>query len=888
MASYIKLTIISIWLLFSNLVSYSHNLKGSITSKDGLPIPYATVFIKEVSLGTITNDNGKFELDLPPGVYTANFRSLGYMPKIMTIKLTEKEVTIAVMLEEQIVQLSEVEIKGNGEDPAYAILRKVIGLSYVHLNQISSYSADIYIRGTVKFEKIPALIRNQLKRKQIDVKSGDVLVNETVSLINFIAPDKYEQQIRSVNSTFPKVVDFSVNEFLGASLYQENVDILFSPLSKNAFSYYNFRYEGFDKEGKYTINKIKVTPKRKSKQLFEGYIYIIEGLWCLHRADLKFETPFGEVSFRLVFDEVRPGVWLPVGHDYTFEGGMMGVKGSARFGASIKYNNLKVNDKVLAMIGIQPITAPNITKNATSQTAVPIKKSSNQPSSKKESKISTLLDKDKLNNRDMAKLSKLMAQHDKALKPDSLKSLEIKDEVKVVVEKGADSRDTSYWSQMRPIPLSMDEVNSFRTRDSLISVKKNQPSVNTNSVLTHKKNYGVLNPVFFGIRMPLKDSTWRIKYDGLISTKRISFNTVDGWKVAQSIDLTKNYKPGNSLTITPYLAYAFNRKALLGTGTINYTYSPLKRGSFELTGGRNTLDFNSPQDVVHPFINSVASLFFKRNFGRYYENRFISFTNNIDITNGLVLRTNIKWSNIKQLQNSTNISFVNKEGNYEPNIPSNKELTIQSLNDQINSTIGLRIEYTPKYFYRIKDGVKSMSNSNYPTFYFEYKKGINQFLGSEADFDFLSAGIDYGKEWSPTSSIAGELHGGWFPNNSSIHFSDFAHAQTQTSPILLKEYRRSFYLPNYYALSTSDKFVEAHLSIKAPYIALKHLPLLSNTLWREMVWCSYYTSPLTRNYVEVGYTLLEVLLSANIGVFAGFDDGKYSAVGLNLAFRISY
>jgi hypothetical protein len=82
--------------------------------------------------------------------------------------------------------------------------------------------------------------------------------------------------------------------------------------------------------------------------------------------------------------------------------------------------------------------------------------------------------------------------------------------------------------------------------------------------------------------------------------------------------------------------------------------------------------------------------------------------------------------------------------------------------------------------------------------------------------------------------------------------------------------------------------MEGHLSIRAPYIALKYLPGLSNTLWREMVWCSYYTSPTTRNYVEVGYTLLEVLLSANIGTHVGFNDGKFSNIGVNLAFRISY
>jgi hypothetical protein len=240
------------------------------------------------------------------------------------------------------------------------------------------------------------------------------------------------------------------------------------------------------------------------------------------------------------------------------------------------------------------------------------------------------------------------------------------------------------------------------------------------------------------------------------------------------------------------------------------------------------------------------------------------------------------------LQNYTNFSFVKKGDNYKPNLPSNEELSLQSIEDQINTVIGLKIVYTPKYFYRISNGAKTMSNSKYPTFYFEYKKGIKQLFASVADFDYLGAGLEYIKEWSPTSSIATELHSGWFPNNNRIHFSDFSHAQTQTSPILLKEYRHSFYLPGYYTLSTSDKFIKAYLSVKAPYLALKHLPILSNTLWREMVWCSYYTSPVTHNYAEVGYTLLEVLLSANIGIYAGFDNGKFNTAGINFSSRISY
>ena len=873
-------------LLFSSLASYSHNLKGLITTKDGTPIPYATVFIKEISLGTSTNDEGKFELDLPSGTYTANFRSLGYIPKIETVTLAKKLTEISVILEEQMIQLSQIDIQSNNEDPAYAIMRKVIGLSYVHLNQVNSFTADVYLRGTVKFENIPGLIRNQLKKKDIDIKSGDILVNETVSSINYHAPDKYEQKIVSINSSFPKVVDFSVDEFLGASLYQDNIQILYTPLGKNAFSYYNFRYEGFQQEGKYTVNKIKVIPKRKSKQLFEGYIYIIEDLWSLNRADLSFNTPFGAVSLHLAFDEVSSGVWLPIGHDYTFNGGMMGVKGSARFLASIKYSKLKVNDQVLSMIGIQPEKQDSPAKGSI-LSAKTSNKINQATQTKKETKINSILEKEKLTNRDMTKLSRLMAKQDYSRKPDSMKSLEIKDKVQVTVEKEAKNREAPYWTQLRPIPLSNDEIKSFKQRDSILVIQQKYGLDNT-SVVSHKRNYGFFNPLFFGIRRPLRDSTWSIKYNGLISTKMISFNAVDGWKIAQSIDFIKNYKPGKALTITPYVAYAIDRQSFLATGNLKYIYSPLHRGTFELLIGKNTFDFNSTDQAVHPFINSIASLLYKENFGRYYESYIINLSNTIDLDNGVVLTTTFKFNEAKTLDNSTNFSFLKKQEDYKANTPTNKECTPSSLEDQTNAITGIKIEYTPRSFYRINKGVKVVSHSDYPTFYLEYKKGIKELFSSTSDFDFLGGGVKYSKEWSSTSSIAGDLHGGWFPNNTAIHFSDFAHAQTQTSPILLREYRHAFFLPGYYSLTTADKFIEAHLSVRAPYIALKYLPGLSNTLWREMLWCSFYASPSTPNYTEIGYTLLEVLLSANIGIHAGFDNGKFSNLGLNLAFRISY
>jgi hypothetical protein len=869
------------------MVAYSmgHNLKGNVSDKSGIPIPFATVFFKEGAQGTTTNEKGDFEITLPPGKYNVTYRSLGYKPKTETISLTLKPQVLSVVLEEQFQELEEVTISA-GVDRAYPIMRKVISLQFVHLNQMQSYSASAYLRGTIKVDNIPGIFRNQLKKQNIDIKSGDILVQESVNEITFKAPDKYDLKIKSINSSFPKGIDFQVTDILGSSLYQDNIDILISPAGKNAFSHYEFKYEGFSYEGKNIVNKIKVTPKRKSKLLYEGYLYIMEEFWCLRQADLNFETPVGTVNMYMTFDEVSPFIWLPVSHKFSFDASMMGIKGSGKFSTSMKYTDLHFNQGVLAMLNLSVKELPenqNIKPDAVAKTKTAKPSRSVE---KKRDKIDELLEKKDLSNREMNKLSRLMESAQNQTKPDTSKSLEITESVKVLVDPNAGKRDTSFWNTMRPIPLGQEELQSFQKRDSLVLEEQKKPKGITFD--KKKMNPGLLGPLFFGRETTLRDSTWHFNYYGLFNFNRITFNAVDGFAISQEFLFSKRYKPGKSLEIRPRISYAISRNTLMGNLGIKYNYSPIHRGSIELSGGSLSQDFNSREQAISPFINGISSLFFKTNFARFYENRYLRLGNRVDLTNGLVLTAKIEYKNTRQLENSTEFSIFSNKNEYSPNLPDNKEVTEAHLNGQVSSIAGVRLEYTPKYFYKIRNGIKVMSHSAYPTLYFGYDKGVKNIFNSTSDFDYLNAGIKYGAEFSQTSSLFMEINAGYYASRRQIHFSDFAHVMTQSSPVLPHEYRHSFYEPDYYALSTSDRFINGFISYKSPFILLKYLPVLSNTLWREMIWAGYYSSPVNQYHTEVGYTLLEVFYSTNVGVFAGFDKLSFSKVGINLAFRIAY
>jgi hypothetical protein len=92
-------------------------------------------------------------------------------------------------------------------------------------------------------------------------------------------------------------------------------------------------------------------------------------------------------------------------------------------------------------------------------------------------------------------------------------------------------------------------------------------------------------------------------------------------------------------------------------------------------------------------------------------------------------------------------------------------------------------------------------------------------------------------------------------------------------------------IPSFYSLSTPEFYVEAHIKYTTPYLLIKLLPGLSNTLMRENVSLSYFGSRFQPNYTEIGYSISEILFIGEAGVYAGFDNIKYRSIGLKVVLR---
>ena len=83
-------------------------LNGSVKAK-GEPLPFASVQIKSTSIGTASDANGDYKLEVPEGTHQLRIQALGYKPAEITLDAAVLAAgRLVVELEEDALRLEQV------------------------------------------------------------------------------------------------------------------------------------------------------------------------------------------------------------------------------------------------------------------------------------------------------------------------------------------------------------------------------------------------------------------------------------------------------------------------------------------------------------------------------------------------------------------------------------------------------------------------------------------------------------------------------------------------------------------------------------------------------------------------------------------------------------
>ncbi len=855
--------------IFLITVGYGQGLAGRITNTDDQGISYAAVFVPAIHQGTTANEEGYYHLELKPGNYEIRFQYLGYKTQVHTVVVVDDFISLDVVMEEQQYALPEVVVTASGEDPAYYIMRRAIGMSQYYLNQVSEYNCRVYLKGSGVLTKIPAMLRRQFERE--GVEQDRYFVTETISEVQYSMPNQVQTRVISTRSSGDDS-QTSPMAFITMSLYQD-INGIISPLSRNAFQVYRFQLEGSFMENGTQVNKIRVIPRRAGHDLYSGHIFIKDGTWNLHSVDLQIEQSLFAAGIRQVYNPVAEGVWMPVSHDYYFQVSIMGLGLEYKYMASVSDYEITLNpnldhefyarvmesstDAFLLQLRDAEITQQRETPG------IELREHT-RPQTRRQERIAELMTREDLDNREMRRLNRLIRREARANEP--RRPLEVRN-LSMELDDSARVRTTDYWAENRPVPLTPHEMESFTELDTL---EKDQPG------------HGPLRQVLMGGTLSAKEN-WTFRYNGLLSLSSFDFNTVDGLKYSKTLSLRHSGATGRQFSIANTSGYAFARERFLTRFDLNYAYHPFKRAKFGMEGGRRSQDFDS-QYGINPFINAVSSLFFQNNFMKLYEKDYLRIHHQFDIVNGLVLSTAAEYAKRRPLENQSDFSLAGwMGGEYTPNIPAIPGLEALIMPQHNSFVVDARLSFTHRHYFMRMGNRKMMLYSRWPTISLAYREGIEGILQSDTRFRQLETSVNQ----SFTIRMIGEFEytatAGKFFNSDKLFTPDFKHFGGNSTWFLSGMEKDRFRTFNHYEYSTGTQYLSAHLHYEHGRILLKRLPFMARTLSREKLFFNALTIPEKDFYFEAGYGMNQLFLLINAEIVVGLKGGKHHYTG----FRIS-
>lgn len=874
-----------IWMLLTLQVLICQTLsaggvRGFIKNEKREPLAYATIFIHETGTGTVTNEDGYYEINLPPGSYEFVYQFLGYETVVRKIGVGSDFVSEDVILRQQAMELGTVDIVDGREDPAYTIMRKAIAKASYHRQQVDAYTANVYIKGSGRLLGSPALFRKMIEKEGVD--STTAFLSESVSEISYRRPNTYNERVISIrkqgndNATSPA-------GYINASFYDPTLNDVVSPLSPRAFAYYKFTFEGSYIDRGYEVNKIKVTPRQAAEGVFSGTIYIVEDWWSIHSLYLRtYKLGIG-VDIHQVFAPIEDKVWMPVTQKYYIKGKFFGFEFEYNYLATVSHYKIHINPDLDAEFSvvdekIEPERAATIEKQLDPKAAsIQEKLASGQELTRKE-------------------LRQVMREYMKEERKEET-GPEVVENYTYSVDSSAQNRDTAFWEQVRPIPLTAYELKSYQKVDSIAMVEasgEGSEDKKSSEKAKKKSRKFDLEDLIMGDAYKIKGNTDFVLGSVLGS---LQYNTVEGYALelplsvrnARTSDKKETIRTRREWKFGGVPRYAFAREKLSAKGFFNhYRKMDLRETNFRLEGGRYIFQLNE-NNPISPAINTMWTLIGERNYMKLYEKDYVKGTFRKDLRDNFSVSAKLEWARRYQLENEAlNTWFDYKKRSFSSNIPVNREVLTTEFPQHEALTARLGFQWRPWQKYRLRNGRKEVLDQSSPEFSGQFTTGLRDWLGSDVGYDLIELGMK--KHWTfPAGSVLSlKLAGGIFLRDDQVYFPDFKHFPGNRTELVTSDPVESYRLLDYYERSTKDRFLQVHVHHQFRKFAWTRIPELWMIGLKENLIAGYLGTPDGGHFLELGYGIDHIFKIFRIEFVAGFDDFQYENFGIRIGIASSF
>ena len=482
-----------------------------------------------------------------------------------------------------------------------SILQNIFQFSPFYSKIVDEYNADLYLKGKVLVHRSNKLVKYIPSMFRLEEGVRHYII-ESLSEMQYTAPDIYNRKVKAVSSTFPRnsgeLTDLT--NFLNMNIYSSSImsDKLLSPLDEKASKYYVYLLDSIVVDQGFQKYKISIIPKFKSTQLVNGYIWVSDEVWTIR--EVYFEGKFDLIEFKLrnIMGEEGDEEFLPVRLNMDINFKFMGNHLELKADAWVKYNDVLF-----------------------------YKGGERRKSQKKHS-------------HDLTEFYELTN--------DSTQAISGPDE----------------FAKLRPIPLTFDEealyiFHKARTgKIDWIIDEKTEPEKSKAAVF-----WGELGDVLVSSYNVNLAGFGSVKCSPLINPVMLDYSHSRGISYRQRFKFNRLFPNERLLRIVPQIGYNFTKKELYVKGDLDFQYWPQKLGSFELNAGNGNRIYSS---VVLDKLNSLPdhSIDFDEMNLDYFKDVYLNIFHNIEPVNGLFIKAGVSmhWRSLTDHSRLQLKDFIEQAG----------------------------------------------------------------------------------------------------------------------------------------------------------------------------------------------------------------------------------
>lgn len=482
------------------------------------------------------------------------------------------------------------------------ILQNIFEFSPFYSKIVDEYKADVYIKGRVKVHKSNKLVKYIPSMFRLEKGVNEYII-ESLSEMQYTAPDIYNRKVKAMTSTFPRnrgeLTDLT--DFLNMNIYSSSImtDKLLSPLDRESSKFYTYLLDSIvevDNSRKY---KISIIPKFKGTQLVNGYVWVSDEVWTIR--EVYFEGKFDMIEFKLrnIMGEDGNEEFLPVHLDMDINFRFMG-------------NHLEMNAD--AWVKYQMVNFYKSGERRKSQ---------------------------KKHSHDLTEFYQLTC-----------------DSTTMIT-------DPEKFEELRPIPLTVDEYFLYQIHrvrsgkvDWIFDNQVKEPEKKKATVF-----WGQLGDMLISSYNVNLAGLGSVRCSPLINPVMLDYSHSRGISYRQRFKFNKLFPNDRLLRIVPQVGFNFSKKELYVKGDMEFQYWPEKRGGIEVSAGNGNRIYSS---VVLDKLKALPDSSFNFNEMEldYFKDVYLNVFHNLEPVNGLFIKAGVTmhWRHLMDKSRLMLKDFIEQAG----------------------------------------------------------------------------------------------------------------------------------------------------------------------------------------------------------------------------------